>query len=160
MFAQPFIDSVVFARNGNELQGVIPLASLPRVSEMLVDAAGDMSYQVRGSKEGDRLMLELELEGVCQLRCQRCLDVLSYPIKVKSNLQLLSLQELSELEVDDVDGIEASAQLDLLALIEDEVLLDLPFSPRHPDGFCSSVVESLEDSAGPFAVLAGLKVKK
>ena len=60
-------------------------------------------------------------------------------------------------EDDDMDAIEAEPQLDVLALIEEELLLDLPFAPRHADGKCATATNELQQKASPFAVLAGLK---
>ena len=161
MFARPFIDSIVFTRNGEELHGEIPIAVLPRLSDMLANSEGMLTYTVRGYKEDDRHLLQVMLKGVCHLRCQRCLGELIYPLETTSHLQLLSADKLDEVEADDaVDGIEASSHLDVLTLIEDEVLLELPFAPRHPEGACKSAIEGLQQSASPFAVLAGLKKKQ
>ena len=157
MFARPFIDSLVFARNGEELCGEIPLAAMPRLSDMLANSDGTLTYKVSGSKENDQHMLKIELEGVCHLRCQRCLGEFAYPIEVAAHLQLLSPDKLDEVEA---DGIEATQHLDLLELIEDEVLLSLPFAPKHPEGACSTAVEGIKQSDNPFAVLAGLKKKQ
>jgi uncharacterized protein len=158
MFAQPFIDSTDFAKNGREMCGEILLAKFPRLADMLANQGGALTYKLIGSQEDNRCMLVLEVQGMCQLRCQRCLEAFFYPVKIAARLQLLPQDRLDEVnEVDDVDGIEASRQLDVLALIEDEVLLDLPFAPRHEEGVCSPAVNSLQQSANPFAVLVGLK---
>jgi uncharacterized protein len=65
-------------------------------------------------------------------------------------------------EIDDPEGpdmIEASAALDVAALVEDEVLLSLPLAPRHPEGMCESRVGQEEGAERPsaFAQLAALK---
>jgi len=157
MFARPFIDSVDFARNGRELSGEIQIVTLSRLSDLLANSNGTLSYRVIGLKEGDRQKLVIILEGMCNLRCQRCLGELSYPIELTSHLQLLSAEKLDEVEDDDEDAIEATKQLDVLALIEDELLLSLPFAPRHPDGKCVVPENDLQQSANPFAALAVLK---
>jgi uncharacterized metal-binding protein YceD (DUF177 family) len=41
-------------------------------------------------------------------------------------------------------------------LIEEELLLDLPFAPRHTEGECVPAANDLQQKANPFAVLAGL----
>jgi uncharacterized protein len=75
-----------------------------------------------------------------------------------SRLLLLPADRLDEVEDDDeVDAIEAEPRLDVLALIEEELLLGLPFAPRHPDGECAPATNGLQQKASPFAVLAGLK---
>ncbi len=159
MFARPFIDSVDFARNGKEMRGEIAVAALPRLADMLAKADGSLTYIVRGYRKEDRDMLELSLQGECTLRCQRCLGNLSFPVNVASRLWLLPADRLDEAEEDDdeMDAIEAVSSLDVLALIEEELLLSLPFAPRHPEGECTPATNGMQQKDSPFAVLAGLK---
>jgi uncharacterized protein len=157
MFARPFIDSLDFARNGRELCGEIPVVSLSRLSDMLANSDGMLSYRLIGSQQDDSFNLDIVLKGSCNLRCQRCLGEFSYPLEVTSHLQLLSADKLDETEADDEDAIEATSKLDVLDLVEDEVLLALPFAPKHQDGACSTALKDLQQSANPFAVLAVLK---
>ena len=112
-------------------------------------------------------MLEVVLNGLCQLRCQRCLQGFSYPVKLISQLILVPVDELDQAAVDEEerDSIPADTRLDVLSLIEEELLLSLPFAPKHPLGTCRPAVEGdaaeemdrTEDT--PFAVLAELKNK-
>lgn len=158
MFARPFIDSVVFARNGMELRDEIGLAELPRLGDVLAKTDGTLAYIVRGYHDDSSDMLEVSLQGTCILRCQRCLGVMDYPVEIVSHLKLLPAEKLAETEEDDeVDAIEAESHLDIMALIEDELLLGLPFSPKHPEGKCASTTNDLQIKASPFAVLAELK---
>ncbi len=159
MFARPFIDSVDFARNGKEIRGEIALSELSRLSDMLAKSDGLLTYIVRGYQEEGRDMLKVSLQGVCTLRCQRCLSELEYPVSLVSKLWLLPTDRLDEAdeEDDEMDAIEAEQRLDVLALIEEELLLDLPFAPMHPEGKCASTTNDLQQKASPFAVLAGLK---
>ena len=158
MFARPFIDSVDFARNGKEIRGEIAVSELSRLGDVLANSGGSLTYIVSGFREGDSDMLGLSLQGSCTLRCQRCLGELNYPVDMTSRLLLLPADKLGEVEDDDdVDAIEAEPRLDVLALIEEELLLDLPFAPRHPEGECVPATNGLQQKASPFAVLAGLK---
>jgi len=158
MFARPLIDALEFAGNGREIRGEIPFKELSRLDDMLLDSDGMLAYELHGSRLNDRNVLDVSLNGVVHLRCQRCLADLEFPIKVSSRLKLASTEELDAVDDEDEDEyIEASSQLDVIGLVEDELLLSLPFAPRHPDGACSSVSEGLKQSANPFAVLAGLK---
>jgi len=69
--------------------------------------------------------------------------------------------ELGRLPIDDApdEPLLGSAQFDLAALIEDQVILALPISPRHEG--CDSPLRQLPASGEPtrqaFAALAGLK---
>ena len=162
MFARHFIDSLDFARNGRELRGVVPLTEMPRLQDMLAAPEGELSYFVRGlpNKDG-KPMLEVTVDGVCQLRCQRCLNGFAYPIKLFSCLQLAQAIELDEFSVeenDEADSIVADKHLDVLNMIEEEILLSLPFAPKHPLGTCQPVMkEWSQPDTHPFAALKGLK---
>ena len=74
---------------------------------------------------------------------------------VPDELQL----EASDNEMD-VDAIVADPKMDVLALVEDEVLLALPLAPMHPPSECEvkqSVERSGSATSGTFAALAALK---
>ncbi len=158
MFARPFIDSVDFARNGKEIHGEIAVSALSRLCDMLAKSDGLLIYIVRGYREDGSNMLEVSLQGTCVLRCQRCLGELAYSANLLSRLRLLPADRLDEAAKDDnTDAIEAETRLDVVALIEDELLLALPFAPKHPEGECAPAVNDLKQKASPFAVLAGLK---
>ena len=170
MFARQFIDSQDFAYNSRETRGKIPVVDMPRLQDMLATPAGEISYALRGlHSRGGKPMLEVALDGLCQLRCQRCLQGFSYPVKLISQLILVPVDELDQAAVDEdeLDSIPADTRLDVLALIEEELLLSLPFAPKHPLGTCRPaiaiegyVAEEMDRTEGnPFAVLAELKNK-
>ncbi len=163
MFARHFIDSLDFAFKGSEILGEVPLTEMPRLQDKLAVPEGKISYMVRGLHDKNGMpMLEVALTGLCQLRCQRCLEKLDYPIQLSSRLLLVQESELDEFssEEDEQDSIPADKHLDVLALIEDEILLSLPFAAVHPSGTCQLVANGSDRSEkSPFAVLAGLKNK-
>ncbi len=163
MFARHFIDSPDFARNGRELRGELALAEMPRLRDMLADTEGKVSYFVCGYQDkSGKPMLEVTMDGSCQLICQRCLSGFTYPVHLVSRLLLAQEGELevSSAEDDELDSILADKHLDVLALLEEEMLLSLPFAPKHPPGACQFAAKSLDQSENPaFAVLAGLKDK-
>lgn len=175
MFERQFIDSLDFANNNRELRGEIAMAQMPRLQDKLVvldagfehDHKKNISYILRGFRDrNDKPMLEVKLDGLCQLRCQRCLQGLIYPLKLVSQLLLVKdLDESSLDEEDEIDSILVDSHLDVFSLFEEEILLNLPFAPRHPVGSCRPVEEGyvVEETdrinKNPFAVLSGLKYK-
>ncbi len=160
MFARPSIDSLEFARLGKTLSGEVAVGELPRLADLLFSNAGSIRYFIRGSQVGDRAYLLLELNGSCHLRCQRCLNDLPYPVEISSRLQLLEGADLMQDDAaDDSDGIEASKELDVLDLVEDELLLSLPFAPRHEAGVCELASGSAGQVDNRFSILARLKHK-
>jgi len=156
------IDSLAFARESGLLQGELPVAGLSRVLEMLADSAGKLSYRVQGQMgPRNRPQLVLELDGTLSVRCQRCLEGIDYPVRIRSLLELVKDEEeltQEEIEDDSKDFLTAQKELDVVELIEDEVILDLPPAPRHesctmPDAGGQS------EKASPFSVLKSLKGK-
>lgn len=169
MFARHFIDSPEFARNGRELRGEMAAADMPRLQDLLVapeacpepGRRGKFGYVVRGyqDKSGEP-MLEIELDGSCRLVCQRCLGGFDYPVHLVSRLLLAHESELEILsaEEDGPDSILADQHLDVGALLEEELLLSLPFAPTHAPGDCQLAAKGLDQPGNAaFAVLAGLK---
>ncbi|MFH2133737.1 MAG: YceD family protein [Pseudomonadota bacterium] len=160
MFARPLIDSTEFARNGRTLNGEIAVKELPRLAELLTSSEGSIRYTVQGKQADGRLFLLVDMSGICHLRCQRCLGDLLHPVDIASRLQLLEGDELMQDDAsDEIDGIEASKELDVLGLVEEELLLSLPFAPRHDEGVCELASNSFGKADDRFGMLAQLKNK-
>lgn len=157
---QAVIDSLDFAREGGVLVGCVPVAKLVRLSDMLADDVGTLEYELRGERDGEgKPCLNLRVSGSLNLRCQRCLSSLSYPLDIDSRLMLVAPGEAwpdEDLADDEVDVIEASRELAVLPLVEDEVLLALPIVPRHEVCRAPLAAET-EHRPSPFAALAKLK---
>ncbi|MBI3222228.1 MAG: DUF177 domain-containing protein [Nitrosomonadales bacterium] len=162
MYARPLIDSLDFARNGRRISGEVPITELSRLQDVLDNPQGVLSYTVHGGldKRGD-CFLDVEVAGRCQLRCQRCLQGLDYPVQLHARLMLRDQTSLDALddEEDEFDSILAEAQLDVLSLLEEEILLSLPIAPKHELGACQAAdgKNLLGEESSPFAVLAKLK---
>ena len=157
------IDSLEFARTGQTLGGRLQIAQLPRLQDSLFDADGEVQYEVRGGHDArQRPVLKIEISGALHLRCQRCLGKLSQPLRLSNTLTLAIGNEAAGPGLDEEDGewIEASASLDVTDLVEDEILLSLPFSPRHGEGSCGQGADGNETkraAGAAFSKLATLK---
>jgi uncharacterized protein len=166
MSARAVIDSLEFARAEEELQGRLPAASFERLQDYLVDAEGSVEFVVKGDLDRERRpMLRLEISGMLHLRCQRCLKVLPYALRLSNTLLLVREARQSAVDPDPhvPEFIEASPELDVAALVEDEILLGLPIAPRHEEGGCRGVPGGVHESAegpSPFAALAPLNMHR
>jgi uncharacterized protein len=167
MYARPFIDSLDFAANGKQIDAQVPFAELLRLQDVLADTQGSLHYTVQGGLDYQgRSVLDISMDGTCHLICQRCLNGLDYEIVHEARLLLCDQATLDELDSDrqpdeeeEIEVILADAHLDVLALLEDEILLTLPISPMHDSGVCQ-VTEGEDAQKGkrnPFAVLENLK---
>jgi len=161
---QVVVNSIELARNGASLSGRIAVEKLSRLQDLLSSNDGMLEYSLTG-KQGDngRLYLVCVVKGVLHIRCQRCLDALDYPVSLESELELAegepSLTVLVN-EEDLADAIPADTELDVLALVEDEVLLDLPIAPMHASDDCKAIRNLGQSKLGEqnaFSALAALK---
>lgn len=164
MSAAAVIDTLEFARGGQQLRGSLAVVDLKRLEDILFDTQGRLEYALRGGRDArTRPQIEVEVEGLLHLQCQRCLDVLEYAAEVKNTLLVVPAGAPADDELDDPEGpdvIESQPELDVAGLIEDEVLLSLPLAPRHPEGACRSRLETNDDAVqkrSPFAQLAALR---
>lgn len=72
MHARPFIDSLDFASNGQQISSDVLVEELSRLADVLSDTAGELSYTIHGSVDKYGMpMLALRIAGVCHLTCQR-----------------------------------------------------------------------------------------
>ena len=163
MSAPAVIDSLEFARAGEELSGRVEVRQLQRLEDLLFDTEGILDYGLTGSRdERKRPQLEVSVTGRLHLQCQRCLGCLEYDVAVENTLLLVASGAPHDPELDEPDApdaIEGSDELDVMALVEDEILLSLPISPRHEDE-CVSRLGDQARAAGPqspFALLETLK---
>ena len=158
MPAQTGIDSLEFARTGQRLGGEVPIPGMTPLKESLHDGLGEVKFEVRGAQDArGRPVLVLEIRGVLHLRCQRCLGLLEYPLSVSSTL-LLAGPGAGDFEEEEADWIEAGSELDVGGLVEDEIILGLPYSPRHEEGACRQAAGAQTHTAvTAFEKLAALK---
>lgn len=157
---QVVVDSLEFARDGRSIVGEVPLRELGRLVDVLVDDAGALAVEVRGERDEEgKPFLGLRVQGNLNLRCQRCLEALTFALDIDSRLLLVAPGETwpdEELADDRIDAIEASRELAVLPLVEDEVLLALPIVARHEHCRPPMAAET-ESKPSPFAALAKLK---
>jgi uncharacterized protein len=134
----PKIDVFRFIEAGDVCSGEIPIARLERLLDRLPETmnpaeAGTMTWRLRGLHEAGRPALEIAVEGNFPLVCQRCLKLLEWPVTQRTAVLVARTPEALAALDDEVEQevILGSKTLDVLALIEDELLLSLPFAPRH-----------------------------
>ena len=156
------IDCLSFAREARVLQGELPVAGFERIQDGLTENVGVIRYRIEGGLgERNRPQLHLQLDGVLSLCCQRCLEGIEYPLQVSNVLEFVGNEDeltQEEIEDDSRDFLPAQSEVDVVALIEDEIILDLPSAPRHESCVLpASAQDNPEDS--PFAVLKGLRSK-
>ena len=130
-------DPFGFARRQDVASGQLPLSGFERLADVLADDEGGITYHLCGQLQpeaGRDFFLLLRLEGLLNLVCQRCLKPYAWPVDLNVRLKLYrSGQQIpdDEMATDDHDVLVAGAQLDVLTVVEDELLLAMPFIPKH-----------------------------
>jgi len=151
-----------------EFDGRVNAVALPRVADRLDPAGGaaDVSWRIAGTQDArERPALEVSLDGSVPLVCQRCMRAFAWPVAQRTLLLLArDERELAALDEDDEhEVLLAAAPLDALTLIEDELLLTLPFSPRCARTGCRLVADAVaadavaDEPASAFAALGRLR---
>lgn len=151
------------ARERSQVTGVLAVAQLSRLADLLFDREGVVSYIVQGdtSAKGEPV-LRIHLTVDLTVSCQRCLERLPLHLDIKRDLVLVAaaagLDPLED-EDDDTDAIPSAGSLDLHDLLEQELVLSVPMAPRHPENACGIQPRASEigEPASQFSPLARLK---
>lgn len=172
------IDNVAFAKKSERLAGELTLQSFDRLTELLQSIASaqttnsNAADQISRSQPAVRYVLQGETDAVGQhylhlaintdlsTICQRCMGAM--PLKLNLNFNyLIGDVNVNDVEAsaiegsDDLDLQQASLDMDVIALIEDEIIMAMPIAPIHDDD-CGAIISQSGDKANPFAVLKGL----
>lgn len=146
-------------------EGRVPLAALERLQGLLSDTEGDTGFVLQF--DTDPLLklayVELQVDAVLPLECQRSLRRFLFPVKFVQKLGLIrdeadesALPEEYEALLVPEDGM-----MRLLDLVEDELVLAIPAVPVDPDSVAVerdwAPPEEELAKANPFAGLASLK---
>jgi len=169
------LDVKAFAKAQMHVEGETPLVEFARLAE---DCSGEVTGHVSWSAQGaldpdqsgkDAAWLHLEAKATVPLTCQRCLHPVPMALLIEQDFRFVADEAtaLAEDDESEEDLLVLEDSFDLMALIEDELLMSLPLVPMHPVCLSEQVPTSPEEEAAmseakpnPFAVLASLKIPK
>jgi uncharacterized protein len=157
------IDPARFAREKARVTGVLAVAQLPRLADLLFGREGVVSYAVEGDTSAKgQPVLRIHLTADLAVSCQRCLERLPLHLDLRRDLVLVAaVADLDPLEDEDdgTDAIANAGSLDLHDLLEQEIVLSVPMAPRHPEDACGIQPGAAKfgEAASPFSALARLK---
>lgn len=158
------INNIEFAQKALEIHDIISVSQFARLADMLADMAGRLDCRLQGGKDADNAaFIRLQIQGQLNLICQRCLQPCKYDISIDQHFKLVrdeAEMPAPEDERDDEDFLPIQAEMPVLELMEDELLLALPIAPKHEEGECSNESSINEyKKPNPFAKLEMLKGK-
>ena len=143
-------DAFRLARERGFLEGSVDAAALPRVAGTLQDRPAPIAWRIEGTQDTlGRPALTIALDGDIELECQRCLQAQTWPVHTRTVLVLARDDaDLARLDTDSDDEVVlAAAPLDPAQLVEDELVLALPYAPRHADGECAPPRDDAPDDS-------------
>jgi len=165
------LDTLAFTERGEELSSKCSVTLFSRAIEGLPkqDKTQMIDWQLRGETDsaGHRL-LRVRLEGAIRLECQRCLEAFDYPVQTENAFLLVESESELAIGEDDPEALERiliARKFDGFELLEDELILSLPYVPVHDvcpnlsDEFFTDDEEEAESAKrkNPFKVLKQLK---
>ena len=163
----PHVDPRKLADRGATLEGELLLADLPRLCDPLADNHGSVRAKFFFERdERNAVVIHSELEVEVKMICQRCLELVALPIQSACDYAVVKEGANTQSVPKGYDVLELGEDpLDLLALVEDELLLALPIVPAHDPEDCQQPAGLEEPAPGedevtrsnPFSVLAQLK---
>jgi uncharacterized protein len=166
-----------FAEEGGEIGASDPLHRFARLAAEAQepDAARKVRWRARGELRNPghhhpQIWVHLDADAQMPLVCQRCLHPVDVPLQVQRSFRFVADEATAAAEDDESeeDLLALSRSFDLLELVEDELLMELPVAPRHdlcPEAVKMSAVDADFEAAAaekenPFAVLGRLKSGK
>ncbi len=168
-----------FAQDGVPLNETTLLQNMERLAHETQGLQPDSAVKWQASAElrprtgaEDDVWLHLAAEATVPLTCQRCMGVVETPVAVDQWYRFVASEDIAMAEDDqsEEDLLVMEPQFDLLAVLEDELLMALPLVPMHEQ--CPVMPKLQAGDAGvaggpdadkkpnPFAVLAQFKAKK
>lgn len=167
------LDVKSFAQAGGTLTGQEPLRSHARLLAETQGRGAEMpvtwsaTAEVRNPRHVQpEIWLHLSAGALLSLTCQRCLLPVDVPVSIDRSFRFVGDEETAAAQDDESeeDVLALSRNFDVVQLVEDELLMELPLAPHHET--CPPVRVVLEDEAfegssarheNPFAVLGRIK---
>lgn len=134
------LDVRAFARTQGEVGGTVALTEFERVAGECVDpgAQASVTWSALGqTRAGEGALsapwLQLQVQAVLPLECQRCLEPADTPVQVDQWFRFVPDEATAEQQDDAAveDLLVESPDFDLHGLVEDELLLAMPLIAHH-----------------------------
>ncbi|MBB1061117.1 YceD family protein [Marilutibacter spongiae] len=156
---------MVTARRG--VAGRLPLSSLGRLADSLVDTEGeDVVYSLDFDRDALQVpYVELRIDAQLPLLCQRSLQRFLFPVKIVQRLGLIRNEADEAALPEDYEPllVPDDGMLQGAGLVEDELILAVPVVPTMPGTEAMErdwpAEEAELERANPFAALSALKNK-
>ncbi|WP_143871718.1 YceD family protein [Catenovulum sediminis] len=167
------IDPVKSAQKRSDYNGVYQLEDLTRLSASILSGNGQVNVTLRCTYDEQRLpVMLITAETDVEVKCERCGEPMQQHLGLSATFTPKTYRLDEDLVPSDyaIVAVNEYGLLDLRALIEDELLLEIPIVPKHKVDECAIKEQDMswgeldeaaqEKPASPFDVLKSLKNPK
>lgn len=160
------IDALHAAQKRLDYCGVYTAQQMVRLASAVVRVDSDVQCHLSFAIDNQRLVvLHGDGRAAVILECQRCGQQLTQSLSVQFMVSPVANIEQAAQLPQCYEPVEMNefGEIDLLALVEDELIVSLPVAPVHDTEYCAVSVGQMvfgelpEQPASPFAALADLK---
>lgn len=150
---------------GTSLVAAEPVGHFPRLREMVESDEGCVEISLRFFVDEQGLRrIDGHVAATLQVPCQRCLQPMALPIDSGFGVAVVWSDEDAARVPRDLDSyVVGDEPQDLRDLIEDELIISVPYVSYHEEADCSAAPAAAADPApaerkvNPFTVLERLK---
>ncbi len=173
-----YVDIRKLAAKGMQFDAQLPLVELTRLCDALVDNEGIVEVKLSFGVD-DQRNKTITGQAACDVKvvCQRCLQAMVLELKTEVMLGLVWEEAQASSLPKEYDSLVVGEDpVDLYEIVEDELLLKLPFVSYHDPEHCAGsqsyssssdeVDKTIKEQAAklekenPFNILESLKSKK
>jgi uncharacterized protein len=155
------------AVRGITISGCLAVSRLQRLRSILASDEAQIEARIAFSRdEENRAVLALSLAATVEVTCQRCLQPMSIEFDGESQLGVVSDDEQAQQLPAHLEPLVTGGETcDLWSVVEDELILGLPFVSYHDTRECKQLLEDYSQPASgqdpveesPFSILEQLK---
>lgn len=164
------LDALRTAQKRLDYVGVYTREQVTRIAASVVSVDSDVGVALSFNIDSQRLaVITGQSDVTVTLQCQRCNQPFQQHIHATYCFSPVANDEQAEAlpEVYEPIDVNAFGEVDLLAMVEDEIILSLPVVPIHESEHCEVSEADMvfgklpveADKPNPFAALASLKKK-
>ena len=160
------------AAQASHFSARLDVACMPRIAEIVVEQRGVVDVDLNFDLNQQRIpVLSGRAHAAVEVICQRCLAPVAIDVRAEFALGIIWDEKQGQSLDSTLEPllIEDGALTDLNAVVEDELLLNMPFVSYHAHTDCIDQLHYehvtpaetavIETKANPFSVLATLKTK-
>lgn len=132
-----YLDIIQYAKQGRALDKKVPVSEFTRLVPLLLESVNEINVQLEFDMNDNHLpSFKGKVTGKLILACQRCLQPMDLDVVMDLDLVLVTESQATDLDVNVDSFIYVDSKVNLVDLIEDELILEIPSFPKHREDKC------------------------